>query len=294
MIWVAPAKFLGNRDADYGGTLTFDRRLTTTANYTPTNDVTLEGGGLSAHFKLATPPGTSWTRQRVVLLPGNTNDGTTAATLHTVLANLTALRIEGEYVNGGETDSLDNVVLATPAVKAPKITSASLATFKEGTTHTFKVTATGSPTPALSIDGTLPAGLTFTDHGDGTGSLSGTPAAGSAGTYTVTVNATSTSGTATQTLTIQVAQAPHFTSARSTSFANGTPSSFTVTTTGYPAPAITETGALPPGVTFTDNGDGTATLAGTPGGGAATYRLSLTAKNAGGSATQTLTLTVPG
>ena len=37
-----------------------------------------------------------------------------------------------------------------------------------------------------------------------------------------------------------------------------------MTTTGFPISALTETGALPTGVTFVDNGDGTATLAGTP------------------------------
>ena len=43
------------------------------------------------------------------------------------------------------------------------------------------------------------------------------------------------------------------------------PGSFTVTTTGTPtATAITVSGALPDGVTFNNNTDGTATLAGTP------------------------------
>jgi hypothetical protein len=40
--------------------------------------------------------------------------------------------------------------------------------------------------------------------------------------------------------------------------------SFTVTTTGYPTPALSESGALPAGVTFTGNHNGTAALAGTP------------------------------
>ena len=44
----------------------------------------------------------------------------------------------------------------------------------------------------------------------------------------------------------------------------GTPGSFTVTTTGFPTSSLSESGALPSGVTFVDNGDGTATLAGTP------------------------------
>ena len=57
-----------------------------------------------------------------------------------------------------------------------------------------------------------------------------------------------------------------------------------MTTTGYPAPTLTETGALPPGVTFTDNANGTATLAGTPAAGTqGSYPLTLSATNASGS-----------
>jgi len=44
----------------------------------------------------------------------------------------------------------------------------------------------------------------------------------------------------------------------------GSPFSFTVTTTGSPVPSITEKGKLPKGLTFTDNGNGTATISGTP------------------------------
>ena len=49
----------------------------------------------------------------------------------------------------------------------------------------------------------------------------------------------------------------------------------------FPAnPALSETGSLPSGVTFTDNGNGTATLAGTPAvGSGGTFSLSLTANN---------------
>jgi hypothetical protein len=67
--------------------------------------------------------------------------------------------------------------------------------------------------------------------------------------------------------TVTVNAPPAITSAASTTFTVGSAGSFTVTTSpGYPAtaPTISRTGALPSGVTFTDNGDGTATLAGTP------------------------------
>ena len=65
-----------------------------------------------------------------------------------------------------------------------------------------------------------------------------------------------------------------------------------VTTTGFPIPALTESGALPSGVTFTDNKNGTATLSGTTTA-AGTYPLTLTAANGVlPNATQSFTLTV--
>ena len=89
-------------------------------------------------------------------------------------------------------------------------------------------------------------------------------------------------------------QPPTFSSASSTTFLVGVPSTFTVTATGYPAPTITCSGALPAVISFTDNGNGTATLAGTPAAGSAgTYPLTLTAHNGvGADAVQSFTLQV--
>ena len=89
------------------------------------------------------------------------------------------------------------------------------------------------------------------------------------------------------------ASAPDITSSDSTTCTYGTGGSFTVTTTGYPAPAITETDSLPGGVTFTDNGNGTATLNVAATTAAGTYDLSITASNGvSPDATQSFTLTV--
>ncbi len=67
-----------------------------------------------------------------------------------------------------------------------------------------------------------------------------------------------------------------------------------MTTTGIPAPALTKTGALPSGVSFTDNLDGTATISGTPTDGTAgVHALTITAANGiSPNATQNFTLTV--
>jgi hypothetical protein len=206
MVAIAPKGFRGNKGVFYGGTLSFDRQIDDTsggAYFTPPDDVTLVGdGGISVDFTLATPPGADWTRQQITLLPQDTSDGTSAATLQAVLSSLTSVGIEIEYIGGGETDDLDNVVLATPS--KPKLTAAAKEAFTTGTAGSFTIKAAGSPFPALTESGTLPSGVTFVDNGDGTATVSGTPAAGSAGTYPVTVTATNASGTTHKTVKIIV------------------------------------------------------------------------------------------
>jgi hypothetical protein len=143
----------------------------------------------------------------------------------------------------------------------PAVTSASATTFTTGTAGSFTVTTTGSPTPAISKSGTLPMVVTFTDNGNGTATLAGTPAAGTGGPYPITITASNgQSPNATQNFTLTVDQPPAITSAAATTFTSGTAATFTVTTTGYPKPALSKAGTLPSGVTFTDNDNGTATL----------------------------------
>ncbi|MDW5598830.1 S8 family serine peptidase, partial [Conexibacter stalactiti] len=88
--------------------------------------------------------------------------------------------------------------------------------------------------------------------------------------------------------------APAVTSGASVGFTAGQPGSFTVTTSGAPAPSLTLAGTLPAGVAFRDNGNGTATVAGTPAATAnGTYAVQLAASNGlepGGA--QTLTIAV--
>jgi hypothetical protein len=85
---------------------------------------------------------------------------------------------------------------------------------------------------------------------------------------------------------------PAVTSAGSTTFTLGAAGTFTVTTAGFPAPSLTESGALPNGMQFIDNGNGTATLTGTPTG-AGQFPITITATNGVlPNATQTFTLTV--
>jgi hypothetical protein len=66
-----------------------------------------------------------------------------------------------------------------------------------------------------------------------------------------------------------------------------------VASAGSPVPTLSETGALPTGVTFTPNGDGTATLAVSAGAATGTTTFTITASNGvSPPASQAFTLTI--
>ena len=79
-------------------------------------------------------------------------------------------------------------------------------TFVAGVPHTSGVVTQAFPRAALSVDGTLPTGVTFTDNGDGTGQFAGT--ATKPGTYPVTISAVNSVGQQTQPYSITVVPGP--------------------------------------------------------------------------------------
>jgi len=186
------------------------------------------------------------------------------------------------------------VFLTTPSV--PSITSANVANFKVGTAGTFTITTTGDPSPTLTEVAALPSGVTFHDNGNGTATLSGTPAVGTGGLYTFTVVANNKQRpVARQSLQLTLLEAPAITSVNGADFQAGTLSTFTITTDGFPFATLKENGTLPAGVTFVPNSNGIATLSGTPLNSAAgNYLLTIVARNASGAATkQAFDLEVP-
>ena len=173
--------------------------------------------------------------------------------------------------------------------QAPTISSLNTTTFVVGTAGTFTVTARGYPASmTYSKTGALPNGVTLSTAGV----LSGTPAAGTGGSYPITITASNgITPAGTQSFTLIADQAPAITSANNATFTVGTVGTLSVTTTGYPASTITESGPLPSGVTFVNNANGTGTLSGkaTVSG---IYPITFTASNGvGTAATQTFTLT---
>jgi hypothetical protein len=135
--------------------------------------------------------------------------------------------------------------------------------------------------------------VTFTDFGDGTGLLSGTPAFGAPGDYTFTIKASAAGNLQTaQTFTLSISDTPSFITPPAARFIISEEGSFLIRSVD-PQADITLAGSLPAGLTFEDNGDGTATISGTPAGGTAgVYTLTLTATRSGHTATQVFRLTV--
>jgi hypothetical protein len=253
--------------------------------------------GVAGSFTVTTAPGVpvATTITKTGALPAGvtfTDNGDGTATIAGTPTAAGTFPITITASNGVAPD--DTQAFTLTVNQAPAITSADHTTFTVGTAGTFTVTT--SPTAdTVTETGTLPSGVTFTDNGDGTATLAGTPAAGTGGVYNLSFKATNTTGSSTQSFTLTVNEKASITSADHTTFVVGSAGNFTVTTTGgYPvATTITKTGALPSGVTFTDNGDGTATIAGTPAAGTAgSYPLTITATNAAGPTQQSFTLTV--
>jgi len=184
--------------------------------------------------------------------------------------------------------------LSLVTLHAPAITSTSHATLTAGHPAAITLAATGTPPPAYTNTGRLPAGLTLTSGG----LLAGTPGRRTGGTYPLTITAANgVAHAATQRFTLTIRQAPVFTSPARAWFKAGARHTFTIRASAYPAAAITEHGKLPPGLRLAIHPGGTATLTGTPkrSDRGKTFRIRITASNhVGQHATQTLTIHISG
>ncbi|HET7444204.1 MAG TPA: PIG-L family deacetylase, partial [Solirubrobacterales bacterium] len=216
------------------------------------------------------------------------------------------LTLEAKSGAGKATQSF-TLIVSNPGT-APSFVSAGPGSFTTGVAGSLTITTSGAPAPSIAkVAGSLPAGLSFADQGNGTAKVSGTPSAaaappGESREFESEIEAVNVAGSVKQTLKIKVTNPgtpPSFTSGTSASFTTGTAASFTITTSGAPTAAISQkSGTLPPGMTLADQGNGTAKISGTPTGAAAppgesqVYTVGLEAKSLAGQNTQTLTLTV--
>lgn len=138
-------------------------------------------------------------------------------------------------------------------------------------TYTYNVIAEDPNSLALTITAPVkPAWLTITDNGDGTALFTGTAPeiAGELEEFDVTLNVSNGSYDADQSFVITVLTAntaPEFTSVAPLSNVQNIPLVYNVTTVDAENDVLTITApTLPSWASFVDNGDGTATVTGTP------------------------------
>jgi hypothetical protein len=183
----------------------------------------------------------------------------------------------------GTTNGTLTIVIYNATPPAPVITSALNATATAGLGFNYSITATNNPTGYFAIG--LPAGLIFDPAGGG---ISGTPSV--TGTFSVTIRAGNSGGTGGATLALTVntftPQPPIITSALTASGTVGT--AFSYATTAINNPASFNATGLPAGLSVnTTNG----LISGTPSA-AGTFSVTLSATNAQGTGTATLSLTI--
>ncbi len=119
--FVAPLKFLGNKCDAYGKYLRYDQLTSDTTGqqqYGGQPDIKLIGGGITLIFDNTFNPGLDWTHYDVLLredagwrLNSTSGPKPTNAQFRTVLANINALQIRGEYRSSADIGSLDNVLI---------------------------------------------------------------------------------------------------------------------------------------------------------------------------------------
>jgi hypothetical protein len=268
----------GTNPSVFGQSVTFTATVTPVAPGagTPTGTVTFKDGAVVLSAAVAV----NGSGQAVF----TTN--TLSVSVHSITAVYNADTNFTTSTSSALNQTVNQAATSTAVVSSqnPSVTGQSV-TF----TATVTPTAPGAGTPTGTVqfkDGGVnmgaPAAMaggvaTFTTTTLGVGAHSITAVYSGDANFT-----SSTSGTLTQ----NVNQPPAITSANATTFAPGkVGQTFTVTTTGFPSGAsmiISQSGTVPSAVTFTNNNDGTATIAGTPAAGtqgSSPYAWTITANN---------------
>ena len=229
-------------------------------------------------FKRTAATPTSWSATRIVApVPEGATTGNVVVAVGGVASNGVSFTVTSS-----------TSVVTTPALNPGTGTygSAQTVTISSTTSGATLCYTTDGSNPAASTPGQCSAGTSLANGGAVTVSASETLKA--IGTESGLTNSAVSSASYT------ISVAPVFTSGNNSTFTVGVTGSFTATTTGTPTPSLTEAGTLPSGVTFLNNGNGTATISGTPAAGTAgMYSLTITANNGVGTpANQSFTLTV--
>jgi uncharacterized delta-60 repeat protein len=173
----------------------------------------------------------------------------------------------------GAVDTQNFTLTVSNVNDAPEITSTALTSATEDVAYTYNIVVDDPDVgDSLTITGTtLPSWLTLTDNGDGTATLTGTPTNDEVGDHTIELEVADVDGAVdTQNFTLTVSNvndAPEITSTAPTSATEDISYTYDIVADDPDAGdslTISALTALPSWLTLTDNGNGTATLTGTP------------------------------
>ncbi len=210
-----------------------------------------------------------------------------------------AIAIEGQYTDvdvtvsvsgdGGVYDTKTYSIRIERRRAAAKVTTKSLphATVESEEPYSAKLEATGDPDEFIwGLEGELPAGLAFDTQ---TGTISGTPEAGSGGEYRITATALNAEGAGTRSYTLVVDEAPNVVTESLPTAYVGSAYSASVEVAGYPEASVFVDG-LPEGMEFDSE---TLEISGTPAE-AGAYEVTISADSSLGTASRTVELLVCG
>ena len=180
---------------------TVNKASTTTTIDSDAPDPSVVGQAVTVEFAVAvTAPG-SGTPTGDVTVTDSASAAFCTASVATGSCDITLNTLGARTLTAtyeGDANFLDSASTGTAHTvdQAPMITSADTTTFTIGEAGTFTITTTGIPTPTVAhTAGSLPSGVIFTDNGNGTASLSGTPQAGTQGDYNLVFTASNGVGT---------------------------------------------------------------------------------------------------
>jgi alpha-tubulin suppressor-like RCC1 family protein len=261
-----------------GGTETATLTLTVNPPVPVITSATTATGTKGVAFSYTITATNSPTSYGATGLPAGLSVNTTTGVISGTPTGTPTSNVTLKATNAGGTGTAILTLTINPPT--PVITSATTATGTTGVAFNYTITASNSPT-SYSATG-LPAGLSVNTS---TGKITGTPT--TVGTSSVTIGATNVTGTGTATLTLTInPPAPVIGSATTATGTTGVAFSYAITASNSPT-SFNATG-LPTGLSVNTT---TGVISGTPTA-TGTSSVTLSATNAGGTGTKTLSLKV--
>ncbi|MCB0037036.1 MAG: cadherin-like domain-containing protein, partial [Anaerolineales bacterium] len=243
-------------------------------SFTSSPVLTATIGDLYSYMVMATDPNTGDALTiNALTLPSwlsfaDNGDGTAVISGTATIAQVGEYAVELE-VSDSISQTATQAYTVTVINRAPTFDSTPVMMVTAGKVYTYNISASDLDAgDVITItEGSLPSWLSFMDNGDGTAVLTGMPSVSDVGDYGIALQVEDSFGlTDTQSFTLTVNEnvAPTFTSSPVLVAEVDSLYTYSITAEDMDGDSLTITGTYPSWLTLTDNGDGTATLSGTP------------------------------